>query len=524
MRARLVEPGTVLANRYLIEDMLPEEGPADSWRAHDELLARSVVLQLLPSSSPYAERLLAAAKRASRVADTRILQVLDAVTDGDLTYVVREWSTGQSLDLLLSDGPLPSRRAAWLSRELAGAITQAHALGVTHRRLAPDKVVITSSGGVKIIGTETFAALHHDVDDADAELADAELEDTVGLGRLLYACLTARWPGADCPSLPAAPVEQGRLLLPRQVRAGVPRALDEICDRILSQPPRYGPPITTAADVKEHLTQLLGTDLPSTTGGMTAATRTHQATPPPLDPPPALLPREGGGPPPPSPPPIPVARSSERRAQLRRTLICVAVAALVLGVAMLAYLVGQQGTSREQRSPALSASPSGPTSQGTAPATPAQPIQISTARSFDPYPGSGDEHPELVALAYDGDPSTAWETLTYRGDPALGGLKDGVGLLLDLGRVQEVRSVRAELQGEGTTVELRAGPAQAAIAPSESAQDYRLVGTVDDAGTTALFRLQQPVSTRYLLVWLTSLPPEGADTYRGRVAEVKVYG
>lgn len=523
MRARLVEPGTVLADRYLIEDMLPEEGPADSWRAHDQLLARSVVLQLLPSSSPYAERLLAAAKRASRVADTRILQVLDAVTDGDLAYVVREWSTGQSLDLLLTDGPLPSRRAAWLSRELAGAISQAHALGVTHRRLAPDKVVITSSGGVKIIGMETLAALHD-----DAEVADAELEDTVGLGRLLYACLTARWPGADCPSLPSAPVEQGRLLLPRQVRAGVPRALNEICDRILSQPPRYGPPITTAADVKEHLTQLLGNDLPSTTGGMTAATRTHQAMPPAVDPPPALFPREGGGPPPAGPPPTPVARSSERRAQLRTTLIWIAVAALVLGVTLLAYLVGQQGTSREQRSPALSSSPSVTTSvttsQGTSLATAPQPVQIAAARSFDPYPGSGDEHPELVALAYDGDRSTSWETLTYRGDPALAGLKEGVGLLLDLGRVQEVRSVRVELQGEGTTVELRAAPEEAAVAPAASAQDYRLVGTVANAGTTALFRLQQPASTRYLLVWLTSLPPEGADTYRGRVAEVKVYG
>jgi len=73
-------------------------------------------------------------------------------------------------------------------------------------------------------------------------------------------------------------------------------------------------------------------------------------------------------------------------------------------------------------------------------------------------------------------------------------------------------------------VELRAAPEEAAVAPAASAQDYRLVGTVADAGTTALFRLQQPAPTRYLLVWLTSLPPEGADTYRGRVAEVKVYG
>ena len=38
-----------------------------------------------------------------------------------------------------------------------------------------------------------------------------------------------------------------------------------------------------------------------------------------------------------------------------------------------------------------------------------------------------------VPLAYDGDPSTAWSTLEYRGSPNFGNLKDGVGLLLDLG-------------------------------------------------------------------------------------------
>ncbi|MGH3505970.1 MAG: protein kinase family protein, partial [Nocardioidaceae bacterium] len=75
MGAHLVEPGTVLADRYVVEDLLAEEGDSNSWRARDRILARSVVLQILPSHSAYAEDLLAAAKRASRVADPRILQV-----------------------------------------------------------------------------------------------------------------------------------------------------------------------------------------------------------------------------------------------------------------------------------------------------------------------------------------------------------------------------------------------------------------------------------------------------------------
>ena len=109
--AHLVEPGAVLADRYVVEDLLAQEGPSESWRARDRMLARSVVLVVLPSDSPFAADLVAAAKRASRVTDTRILQVLDAIDDGELTYVVREWATGQSLDIVLSEGPLqPAER------------------------------------------------------------------------------------------------------------------------------------------------------------------------------------------------------------------------------------------------------------------------------------------------------------------------------------------------------------------------------------------------------------------------------
>ncbi len=519
MSARLVEPGTVLADRYVIEDMLHAEGPSDSWRAHDQVLARSVVLQVLPSSSPYADRLLSAAKHAARVADPRILQVLDAVDDGELSYVVREWTAGQSLEVILGEGPLPAQRAAWLVREIAGAMTRAHAVGVTHRRLAPDTVIVTDFRGVKIVGLGILAALQDDL-----VVEDAELADTTALGQLLYACLTTRWPGGGCPALPTAPVEHGQLLRPRQVRAGVPRTLDEICDRILCRPPRYGPPITSAAEVKDHLTHVLAHDSASAAGETTLTSPGQQPSWPVVAPPPALLPRDAADPPP-GEPASPAPRSApERRSSFRSTLVWVAVAVLVLGISLLGYLVAQQGggASGAQDGPTTPTSPSA-TERTTPPLPPPQPVQIDSARSFDPYPGSGDEHPELVPLAYDGDRSTVWETLTYEGDPALGGLKDGVGLLFDLGSVQQVRSVTVALQGEGTTVELRAAPAEATVAPADSAQDYKLLGTVVRAGTSAPFRLQQPTSTRYLLVWLTSLPVEVEGFYRGRVAEVKVY-
>lgn len=512
----MVEPGAVLADRYVIEDLLVQEGDSESWRAHDKVLSRSVVLQMLPSSSPYAADLLAAAKRASRVTDTRILQVLDAVDDGSLAYIVREWATGQSLDVVLGEGPMPARRATWLMREVAGAMANAHRMGIPHRRLAPDNVVITKSSGVKLVGLGTAAALHGDPVDG----VDPELEDTLDLGRLLYACLTARWPGGDRAGLPVAPTEHGRLLRPRQVRAGVPRALDAVCDRILGQQSRYGEPIRTVDEVKENLARILSEEGYNTNTGLNlSATTTPSDQPPRHEPPPAILLREGEDPQTGEQPNVGPSRSEG--SSLGRTLTWTAIAVLVLGAMLLAYLVGQHGAN--QGTPRHN-SPSSQ-SQGSTGSGAARTLPIAGAVSFDPPPqGSGDENPGEVGLAIDGSPTTAWDTKTYFNHADLGGLKDGVGIVLDLGQVRTVDKVEVTLVGTGTDVELRAAPQSAGSAPTDSAEQYTAVGQLSGAGSDAVFTLDQPVQTRFLLIWLTSLPHVGGDQYRGGVADVTVTG
>ena len=59
--------------------------------------------------------------------DARILRVLDADERDDLCYVVNEWGSGQSLDILLAEGPLSARSAAWIVSEVAETIAKAHA-------------------------------------------------------------------------------------------------------------------------------------------------------------------------------------------------------------------------------------------------------------------------------------------------------------------------------------------------------------------------------------------------------------
>jgi len=521
-----VQPGTVLAERYAVEDLLAEEGDATTWRAQDRVLSRSVVLQVIPSASPAAAEMLAAAKQASRVADARIIQVLDAVDDGELSYVVREWTSGQSLDVVLSEGPMSARKATFVLREVAGAISTAHKMGLRHRRLAPDTIVLTKSSGVKVLGLGTLAAARADADEVD----NPELADTRDLGRLLYASLTARWPGGVCGSLPAAPTEHGKLLRPRQVRAGVPRPLDVLCDRILGNPPRGGEPITTVDEVKNGLSAILVNDgFSGSSGSRMRAPRTQEPPGVP-EPPPAVLSKDDGGPSTGDAVPteaLPIRVPSEQPSSVRRTLLWSVVGVLAVGLLLLVYAVVKTLSGSGESAPGYSTAPvsnGGPPSRGTTPpATSLKPVAVAGVTSFDPPPdGSGDENPSEAPLAIDGDPTTSWNTLVYYSAPTFGS-KTGVGLVLDLGAAKDVGEVKVRLVGSPTSLQLRAAPADATTAPTGSADDYTLVKSVTATGTTATFTLDQPVKTRFLLVWLTSVPkvPGG---YEGKVAEIQVLG
>jgi hypothetical protein len=163
---------------------------------------------------------------------------------------------------------------------------------------------------------------------------------------------------------------------------------------------------------------------------------------------------------------------------------------------------------------------SSPTSTPTRTAAPGAAVPIASAEDYDPPPeGNGEEHPEEIRQAYDGDPSTMWTTMSYHNNPNLGGIKAGVGLWVDLGKVEDVGSVDVSLRGGGTDIELRAAPESAASAPTGIDGWQRVASTSADSKVT--LRPQKPVRTRYLLLWLTKLPPDGGD-YRGGISEIVV--
>ena len=136
-----------------------------------------------------------------------------------------------------------------------------------------------------------------------------------------------------------------------------------------------------------------------------------------------------------------------------------------------------------------------PAAAGSAP-------QVLGITSFDPQ-GDGDENNDQTPLAVDGDESTAWTSHTYY-SPGWGGLKDGTGLILDLGEGASVSEVDV-LLGDGEV------GLTAYLAEQPSLSGAQELATSDDASGTWTASPGQPVTGRYLILWFDRAyaSPEG---------------
>ena len=117
---------------------------------------------------------------------------------------------------------------------------------------------------------------------------------------------------------------------------------------------------------------------------------------------------------------------------------------------------------------------------------------------LDPYGNHDDPHFAEAKLAIDSDPATSWHTQTYR-SPALGNLKPGVGLLIDLGTVEPVTAVHLRLLGNGTAVTLFAS---AASVPPTTEKTMTEQAADGNAPSVTVLRPQAGATGRFWLIWL----------------------
>jgi hypothetical protein len=517
MSTFISEPGTRLGGRYRLEDRVSASTGWSAWKAIDEILARAVTVLTFAPGFPRITEVVTAARAAGRLTDARLAQVFDVEEDWDHAYVVMEWVGGDSLDDMLADGPLEPGLGTEIIEQGAEALASAHAAGVAHLCLNPGSLRWTPQSGVKVTGIGVDAAL------AGTTAEDPAQTDTFGLARLLYAALTAHWPGDEWPGLPPAPEVDGHARAPRQVRAGVPAAIDEVvCQALFQRPGAGGQPIATPAMLAAALSRV-----------MPAPAAPPPAAPPPHFTQPSLTAGDATGPfglPGPGGTgywddngdplyrlrdPLGRGRRSTPRTLIAAVTVLV-VAALGVGGWTLMHHGGAGG--------------GGPAQASHGPSTPGHPLggvlKPVGAQGFDalstPGQDPSNENTGQAKYAIDGKPATAWDTQWYA-SARFGNLKSGTGLLIDMGKAVRLSSVTVTFgAAPGANVRIEVGNSNARAASTLAS--FTTVARGSNLGGTHTFTAHGAATGRYVLIWFTKLPSNSSHQYEAEVFNVIVRG
>ena len=140
--------GRVIAERYLILARLGEGGMGRVYAAEHVKMNRQCAIKVMnPSLMNDAEsttRFAREASNAARILHPNVAAVFDFGESEKTVYLVMEYVDGESLSQLMArEGALAPRRAIDIARQVADGLTAAHELGLIHRDLKPDNVLIT---------------------------------------------------------------------------------------------------------------------------------------------------------------------------------------------------------------------------------------------------------------------------------------------------------------------------------------------------------------------------------------------
>jgi hypothetical protein len=487
--------GEILAERYQLEEHINDDsGGRQVWRGIDVVLRRPVAVVLRYPGGDSAAEMLQAAVAASRVVHPNLVGVYDAIDEDDRAYVVREWVAGSSLrEVVAAEGPLDAGRATAIVHSVSAAVAAIHATGMAHGNIHPGTVLVAGDGRVVLA-------------DARASEQTTGAGDVRCLGAVLYFGLTGYWPHAEAPcatSLPDAVRDTaGAIAAPRQMRAGVPTYLDDLAMDLLD--PRLSPP---AADVLSA--ELNRLDSPpdehffDDTG-------------------PLRYPGETGG--------DAEEQPEHPRAGSRRIAVALAglVVVAIIGTLFALSLFAGDGDGGGQ-TPGPQAGPDATATAGAPPDDAADPKPITLdadqVRVVDPN-GARDELRD-VAFVVDGDEETEWKTHHYRNNPKFGGLKPGMGILINLGKPRAVTSVRVQFTAAGATTQMRFGTedqGNSETSDKKIHQTYQSLGEPEVAKANWAFgQFDETKKYQYLMVWITQLPAEGSGFQIG-VQEIAVEG
>jgi hypothetical protein len=252
---------TKVAGRYVLEEPLGRGGMGAVWRARDEVLKRTIALkevQIPPSlegseGDDVQQRVLREARAAARLSHPSATTVYDVIEENGRTFIAMELVDAPTLGQIVAEnGPLAPEEVARIGLSLLDALDAAHAVGMVHRDVKPDNVMVTATGEVKltdfgiasvkgdpsltmsgvILGSPSYMA----PEQAEGKGAGKEA-DLWSLGATLYFAIEGRPPfKKDSPIATLASVVGDPL--PQATRAG---ALTPVLTALLAKDPARRP-------------------------------------------------------------------------------------------------------------------------------------------------------------------------------------------------------------------------------------------------------------------------------------------
>lgn len=271
--------GTVLGGRYRLDEQLGSGGMGTVWRARDETLARDVAVKTLrvehgwaalPGTEyPEAVRRFRREARAAGVLDSaHVVPVYDLGASAEcegaapVPYLVMQLVKGQSLaQRLAEESPLTVALTAAVGSQVCQALAAAHAVGVVHRDIKPSNIMLARGDTAKVVdfGIAKFLAditgnditepdgpavgtLHYMAPERFRRGEPGAACDMYALGCVLHEMLTGSPPFSAQSAVALMRQHLDEAPVPvRDMRPGVPEALERLITRLLAKSPDERP-------------------------------------------------------------------------------------------------------------------------------------------------------------------------------------------------------------------------------------------------------------------------------------------